>query len=169
MALEEDNARIALGDELIANWNPANTADYDPTLAESDAKHLDVHLGSYDESKDFPQLALAAVAGQAMDQYIAGDGSGTTNWHRGRVDVHAYSGTSADLPENASKLAETIGWEVYRIIHAADHVTDSATGELLLTDVEPIAEPLGRVNRDADSPRYSALVQLGYRRRRTPP
>ncbi|MDL5361352.1 hypothetical protein [Halalkalicoccus sp. NIPERK01] len=152
--LREGSVRVALGDLLRSEWNSANAAGYDPTVSEGNGKHLNVTLGTYDENGPDPQIALRDVSEMPTggDGYsaIKATGAGPIQTSRGRIDCNVFTGAQDDLPEHPQLLAKRIGLEVREIIHDnAQGIMDSATGELLVTDVA-CSRP--RVTPDTDRP-----------------
>lgn len=170
MSITENNARVALGDRLHAEWDATNAEGYDPKLDSGDPKHLNIHLGIYDEDSSHPQLALRDVSGQQTGRAWNADGSGVTFDHGGRIDAQVFAGPEEELPENSQLLAETIGWEAYRIVHNNSlGLTDPYTGDNLVVNLEPLSEPVVRADTDYASVRYFAIVEIGYERRRQTP
>lgn len=169
MSLREDNVRVSLGDLFHDQWDSTETAGYDPNLAESNADHLDIHLGHHDADRGYPQLSLRDVPTTAVSRAWKADGSGLTTRYTGRIDATVWVGSEDDVDENAQLLCETIGWHVHDIVHDFDRLTDPATGALLTEGLGPQSEPNVQIDTDGSQPRYYARVEVGYRRGRQPP
>ncbi len=167
--LRQGNVRIAIGDRLHAAWNPDNVAGYDPTLATSEPKHLDIHLGHYDEEHGFPQLGLIPVSGGSSGRAWKPDGSGLVVDYDGRVDIRVFVGSEDDLPEDAQLLAESIGEEVRDILHDTQYLMDPVTDDLLVEDVQPLSQPVVNEDTELADTRFFATVEIGYLRSEEPP
>jgi len=171
--LRTGSARVAIGDLLHRAWAPSNAAGYDPTLAESDAKHLNIHLGLYEEDSSVPQLGLRDVSeiptGASGYAGMKATGAGPIQDFRGRIDARVFVGTDEDLPENTQLLAKRIGLEARSIIHDnAGGIMDAATGNLLIVDVSASRPRIG-VDPDLPGAHIVGRMEINYTLREDPP
>lgn len=170
----ENSVTVSLGALLRNEWEPSNTAGYDPLANEGDSNFLDVHLGWYDEDKSFPQLALNDVSAPAMGSngYVGwnADGSGPIQGFRPRIDVVAFVGSVDHVDETPALLAKDLGDEVRRIVHGnAQALTDAVTGDQLCDHLAALSKPVVSVNANADPSRYSSRVEVQARIYEQPP
>ena len=173
--LRKGSVRVALGDLLHEEWNPENTAGYDPTLSEGDGHHVDVTLGTYSEDNAVPQLALRSVSempeGGAGYSAIKANGDGPIQTFTGRIDVLAYVGEDGDLAggENPQLAAEMLGHEVRSIVHDnVDGVMDPVTGALLATDLA-CSRPRVSPDPDLPGPEWIGRQEVTYKLDENPP
>lgn len=171
--LRTGSVRVALGDLLHAEWDPSNAAGYDPNLAESDPKHLDIHLGQFSEDGAFPQLGLRDVsetaAGSTGYAAMKATGAGPVQDFRGRVDMTVFVGADDDLDENSQLLAKRIGLEAREIIHDnVQGIMDSATGNLLIVNAA-CSRPRVGVDPDLPEAHYLGRLEVTYLLREEPP
>lgn len=171
--LRKGDVRIAIGNLLHTEWNPANAGGYDPTLPESDNAHLDIHLGLYEEDSDFPQLGLRDVSsiptGSAGYSAIKATGAGPIQTFRGRIDAGVYVGASGAQAANPQLLAKRIGLEAREIIHDnANGVMDPVTGTLLATNLA-CSRPRVGVDPDLAEAHYIGRLEITYELSEDPP
>lgn len=169
MSLREGSVRVSLGNLLHDQWTSGLTGGYSPNWPPDDPKHIRVQRGNYNQDYPVPQLSLTDVSSTQVAEYWKADGSGLQKQYDGRIDATVFVGSEDDLPEDSQLLAHTIGQEVREIVHATDRLVDPHTSGLLTETIEPLSEPVVRADPDAPEARYSALVEVGYRRGEQPP
>ena len=174
----EGDVRIAIGDLLRAEWRAHPAMGYDPKLPEGDGKHLDITLGTYSEDNAVPQLAIRDVSeipeGGSGYSAIKADGSGPIQTFMGRKDINVFVGAKGDLAgdEHPQLAARQIGEEARSIIHATTSnkggIMDSATGELLATDLA-CSKPRVGVDPDLPEAEFLARQEVTYQLSENPP
>lgn len=163
----DNSPRVAIGEELRANWDPDESAGYeiDDTLG--------LGLGFFDEDLPMPQIALTSVSSTARGNNgrVAWDatGAGFIQEYLGRTDLNIHVGTVDDVKGEPSLLAKTIGNHARDILHDANGLIDPGSDELLCSTVTPLSRPRINVSTDGAKASYRAIVEAQHRIVENPP
>lgn len=158
-------AELKIRDLLVANWIPANTAGYDPTVTDPDAPaFLRIHTGSYEATYADPQLTIESQTGEGGAGYssMQGDGSGPNQRREGTPTIRCWAEAETDYNgESAEDIVHLLRLEVERIIHA--HYQDDTEFYSLSVTWN------GRTADNASPPRWMATLTASYEWTKTPP
>jgi hypothetical protein len=168
-ALSKD-VRLIVRDALLAGWDAANAAGYDPTLTPSDANWLPMNRGWYSTGPRDPSVAIANAeesplgGGATGLTGIQGDGSGMNQDLDGTVLVTVFAEEGGDYNDGLSAVdvVETVKAEVGR----AGNTDQTGPGELRYLAPQGSAEA---DDTDVTPPIRIRQVTLGYGWQRTPP